>query len=75
MHSNFLIYSLGHVSQPFVLSKYQVNMKGFCGKVLTKIMLVLLLQRRTRERLMNVLTLCGPESGIPKNPSVRLLLL
>lgn len=34
---------------------------------------VLLLQRRTRERLMNVLSLCGPESGIPKNPSVRLL--
>lgn len=31
------------------------------------------LQRRTRERLMNVLSLCGPESGIPKNPSVRLL--
>ncbi|XP_028299982.1 protein furry homolog-like isoform X11 [Gouania willdenowi] len=30
-------------------------------------------QRRTRERLMNVLSLCGPESGIPKNPSVRLL--
>uniref|UniRef100_A0A669ER32 Furry homolog, like n=1 Tax=Oreochromis niloticus TaxID=8128 RepID=A0A669ER32_ORENI len=27
-------------------------------------------QRRTRERLMNVLSLCGPESGIPKNPSV-----
>ncbi|XP_019752122.1 protein furry homolog-like isoform X1 [Hippocampus comes] len=27
-------------------------------------------QRRTRERLMNVLCLCGPESGIPKNPSV-----
>lgn len=22
---------------------------------------------------MNVLSLCGPESGIPKNPSVRLL--
>lgn len=34
---------------------------------------VLLLQRRTRERLMNVLSLCGPESGVPKNPSVRLL--
>lgn len=31
------------------------------------------LQRRTRERLMNVLSLCGPESGVPKNPSVRLL--
>ncbi|XP_061834044.1 protein furry homolog-like isoform X4 [Nerophis lumbriciformis] len=30
-------------------------------------------QRRTRERLMNVLSLCGPEDGIPKNPSVRLL--
>nr|XP_057928166.1 protein furry homolog-like isoform X1 [Doryrhamphus excisus] len=30
-------------------------------------------QRRTRERLMNVLSLCGPESGIHKNPSVRLL--
>ncbi|XP_075943435.1 protein furry homolog-like isoform X3 [Anarhichas minor] len=30
-------------------------------------------QRRTRERLMNVLSLCGPESGVPKNPSVRLL--
>ncbi|XP_078141897.1 protein furry homolog-like isoform X4 [Centroberyx gerrardi] len=30
-------------------------------------------QRRTREKLMNVLSLCGPESGIPKNPSVRLL--
>ncbi|XP_029563414.1 protein furry homolog-like isoform X4 [Salmo trutta] len=28
-------------------------------------------QRRTREKLMNVLSLCGPESGIPKNPSVR----
>uniref|UniRef100_A0A672IIV2 Furry homolog, like n=1 Tax=Salarias fasciatus TaxID=181472 RepID=A0A672IIV2_SALFA len=27
-------------------------------------------QRRTRERLMNVLSLCGPEAGIPKNPSV-----
>ncbi|KAL7981768.1 hypothetical protein Chor_000825 [Crotalus horridus] len=27
-------------------------------------------QRRTREKLMNVLALCGPESGIPKNPSV-----
>ncbi|KAM6938419.1 protein furry homolog-like isoform 2-T2 [Lycodopsis pacificus] len=27
-------------------------------------------QRRTRERLMNVLSLCGPESGVPKNPSV-----
>ncbi|TNN30666.1 Protein furry -like [Liparis tanakae] len=27
-------------------------------------------QRRTRERLMNVLSLCGPESGMPKNPSV-----
>ncbi|XP_069057619.1 protein furry homolog-like isoform X2 [Pleurodeles waltl] len=27
-------------------------------------------QRRTREKLMNVLSLCGPESGIPKNPSV-----
>ncbi|XP_068581465.1 protein furry homolog-like isoform X1 [Cebidichthys violaceus] len=30
-------------------------------------------QRRTRERLMNVLSLCGPESGVAKNPSVRLL--
>ncbi|KAK1896942.1 Protein furry like [Dissostichus eleginoides] len=29
-----------------------------------------LVPRRTRERLMNVLSLCGPESGIPKNPSV-----
>ncbi|KAJ7986513.1 hypothetical protein DPEC_G00340650 [Dallia pectoralis] len=28
-------------------------------------------QRRTREKLMNVLSLCGAESGIPKNPSVR----
>ncbi|XP_029606709.1 protein furry homolog-like isoform X4 [Salmo trutta] len=28
-------------------------------------------QRRTREKLMNVLSLCGPESGVPKNPSVR----
>ncbi|XP_036189297.1 protein furry homolog-like isoform X6 [Myotis myotis] len=27
-------------------------------------------QRRTREKLMNVLALCGPESGLPKNPSV-----
>uniref|UniRef100_A0A8B9G1E9 FRY like transcription coactivator n=1 Tax=Amazona collaria TaxID=241587 RepID=A0A8B9G1E9_9PSIT len=27
-------------------------------------------QRRTREKLMNVLSLCGPESGLPKNPSV-----
>uniref|UniRef100_A0A672ZDI0 Furry homolog, like n=1 Tax=Sphaeramia orbicularis TaxID=375764 RepID=A0A672ZDI0_9TELE len=27
-------------------------------------------QRRTREKLMNVLSLCGPESGVPKNPSV-----
>uniref|UniRef100_A0A8C2CW93 Furry homolog, like n=1 Tax=Cyprinus carpio TaxID=7962 RepID=A0A8C2CW93_CYPCA len=27
-------------------------------------------QRRTREKLMNVLSLCGPESGMPKNPSV-----
>ncbi|XP_068581466.1 protein furry homolog-like isoform X2 [Cebidichthys violaceus] len=27
-------------------------------------------QRRTRERLMNVLSLCGPESGVAKNPSV-----
>uniref|UniRef100_A0A6Q2YT60 Furry homolog, like n=1 Tax=Esox lucius TaxID=8010 RepID=A0A6Q2YT60_ESOLU len=27
-------------------------------------------QRRTREKLMNVLSLCGAESGIPKNPSV-----
>uniref|UniRef100_A0A6Q2YCD8 Furry homolog, like n=1 Tax=Esox lucius TaxID=8010 RepID=A0A6Q2YCD8_ESOLU len=26
-------------------------------------------QRRTREKLMNVLSLCGAESGIPKNPS------
>ncbi|XP_039701086.1 protein furry homolog-like isoform X1 [Pteropus medius] len=26
-------------------------------------------QRRTREKLMNVLSLCGPESGLPKNPS------
>lgn len=34
---------------------------------------VFFFQRRTRERLMNVLSLCGPESGIPKNPSVRLL--
>lgn len=73
MHSNFLIFSLGHVSQPFEISKDQVIMKGFYGKLLTEIMFVLLLQRRTRERLMNVLTLCGPESGIPKNPSVRLL--
>ncbi|KAI4790072.1 hypothetical protein KUCAC02_034848 [Chaenocephalus aceratus] len=32
--------------------------------------MVFVLQRRTRERLMNVLSLCGPESGIPKNPSV-----
>lgn len=30
-------------------------------------------QRRTREKLMNVLSLCGPESGVAKNPSVRLL--
>lgn len=45
------------------------------GSCLTSflIMIVFLLQRRTRERLMNVLSLCGPESGIPKNPSVRLL--
>ncbi|KAH0616207.1 hypothetical protein JD844_027161 [Phrynosoma platyrhinos] len=28
------------------------------------------LKRRTREKLMNVLSLCGPESGLPKNPSV-----
>ncbi|KAM4810351.1 protein furry homolog-like [Rhinophrynus dorsalis] len=27
-------------------------------------------QRRTREKLINVLSLCGPESGLPKNPSV-----
>ncbi|KAM8970271.1 protein furry homolog-like isoform 9-T12 [Sarcophilus harrisii] len=27
-------------------------------------------QRRTREKLMNVLSLCGPETGLPKNPSV-----
>ncbi|NXG26809.1 FRYL protein, partial [Dromaius novaehollandiae] len=27
-------------------------------------------QRRTREKLMNVLSLCGPELGLPKNPSV-----
>ncbi|XP_053470600.1 protein furry homolog-like isoform X1 [Ictalurus furcatus] len=27
-------------------------------------------QRRTREKLMNVLSLCGPETGMPKNPSV-----
>ncbi|XP_043911662.1 protein furry homolog-like [Protopterus annectens] len=27
-------------------------------------------QRRTREKLMNVLSLCGPEAGLPKNPSV-----
>lgn len=27
-------------------------------------------QRRTREKLMNVLSLCGPESGVAKNPSV-----
>ncbi|OXB83826.1 UNVERIFIED_CONTAM: hypothetical protein H355_003038 [Colinus virginianus] len=27
-------------------------------------------ERRTREKLMNVLSLCGPESGLPKNPSV-----
>ena len=27
-------------------------------------------QRRTREKLMSVLSLCGPESGLPKNPSV-----
>uniref|UniRef100_A0A8C3EUZ2 FRY like transcription coactivator n=1 Tax=Corvus moneduloides TaxID=1196302 RepID=A0A8C3EUZ2_CORMO len=27
-------------------------------------------QRRTREKLMNVLSLCGPDSGLPKNPSV-----
>ncbi|XP_076873674.1 protein furry homolog-like isoform X3 [Brachyhypopomus gauderio] len=26
-------------------------------------------QRRTREKLMNVLSLCGPETGLPKNPS------
>lgn len=49
-------------------------MKGFYGNLLTEMsVLVVLLQRRTRERLMNVLSLCGPESGIPKNPSVRLL--
>uniref|UniRef100_A0A667Y8N9 Furry homolog, like n=1 Tax=Myripristis murdjan TaxID=586833 RepID=A0A667Y8N9_9TELE len=30
-------------------------------------------QRRTREKLMNVLSLCGPESGIPKNPSIFFL--
>ncbi|XP_034036419.1 protein furry homolog-like isoform X6 [Thalassophryne amazonica] len=30
-------------------------------------------QRRTREKLMNVLSLCGPESGIPKNPSVQVV--
>lgn len=48
-------------------------MKEFGGKLFTEIMFVVVLQRRTRERLMNVLTLCGPESGIPKNPSVRLL--
>uniref|UniRef100_A0AAR2M1A3 Furry homolog, like n=1 Tax=Pygocentrus nattereri TaxID=42514 RepID=A0AAR2M1A3_PYGNA len=27
-------------------------------------------QRRTREKLMNVLSLCGPENALPKNPSV-----
>ncbi|XP_051889343.1 protein furry homolog-like isoform X5 [Pristis pectinata] len=27
-------------------------------------------QRRTREKLMNVLSLCGQEVGLPKNPSV-----
>ncbi|XP_063257977.1 protein furry homolog-like isoform X11 [Prinia subflava] len=27
-------------------------------------------QRRTREKLMNVLSLCGPDSGLPRNPSV-----
>lgn len=61
------------MSQPSDLYNDQVFMKGFCGKLLNEIMFVLLVQRRTRERLMNVLTLCGPESGIPKNPSVRLL--
>ncbi|KAG8453652.1 hypothetical protein GDO86_000331 [Hymenochirus boettgeri] len=30
-------------------------------------------QRRTREKLMNVLSLCGPESGLPKNPSVSVV--
>lgn len=49
-------------------------MRGFYGNLLAEMsVLVVLLQRRTRERLMNVLSLCGPESGIPKNPSVRLL--
>lgn len=73
MHSNFLMSSLGHVSQPFELFKDQVIMKGFCGNLPTEFIFALFLQRRTRERLMNVLTLCGPESGIPKNPSVSLL--
>lgn len=30
-----------------------------------------LLQKRTREKLVNVLSLCGQEVGLTKNPSVR----
>lgn len=29
------------------------------------------LQKRTREKLVNVLSLCGQEVGLTKNPSVR----
>lgn len=33
-----------------------------------------LMQKRTREKLVNVLSLCGQEVGLTKNPSVSFIL-
>lgn len=35
--------------------------------------LLVSLQKRTREKLVNVLSLCGQEVGLTKNPSVCVL--
>lgn len=41
---------------------------------LVLILPIFLMQKRTREKLVNVLSLCGQEVGLTKNPSVSFTL-
>ncbi len=56
----------------YVILSIQYIFFIFCNFVLfTQFFVVFLpIQKRTREKLVNVLTLCGQEVGLTKNPSV-----
>lgn len=41
---------------------------------LVLILPIFIMQKRTREKLVNVLSLCGQEVGLTKNPSVSFIL-